>query len=112
MKYSIIILSAIIAFGCASKKFLTPTQTDVDRMSAQIDGLSLADLTEGKALYDAHCGSCHPKKAPSSKTEKEWRKIVPYMSNKVNKKKGLVIGEDEQEKILRYVLTMREADVR
>ncbi|TNE79618.1 MAG: hypothetical protein EP332_10320 [Bacteroidetes bacterium] len=101
-----IILSAVM-MSCASTKVVTaPAQTDVDRVQEQFPGYTLAQLNEGKSLYESHCGNCHALKKPGDESEKEWREEVPKMVQKVNRKENITLGDEKEELILRYVLTM------
>ena len=98
-------LTALILIGCKTTQLLTPTEGDVERGQAKYSDYTLHQLTQGKALYEQHCQSCHNLKNPSSRTEEEWKGIVPRMSKLVNKN-AMVLKHAEQELILRYVVTM------
>lgn len=87
---------------------MTPSQSDVDKVKTKYPDYTLAQLNQGKTLYEAHCGTCHALKSPTSEPESEWKEIVPEMTVKANKK-GAEIDAAEQELILRYVITMRNA---
>ena len=99
----------ILLTGCFSAKLLIPTQADVDRVYAKFPDYSLAELNNGKILFEQHCGNCHGLKNPSSRTEEQWKEIIPEMTVKVNKKEENVLDEHDQELILRYVITMSNA---
>lgn len=103
-KYIVVIASVAMA-GCFAAKKSLPTQADADRGAAKFPGYTLAELNEGKALYESNCGTCHALKKPSSESEAEWRRIVPIMVGKVNKNKQ-VLNDHSQDLILRYVITM------
>lgn len=112
MKKLTIILSTIVLAGCfTSKKATTettataPTQADVDRVADKFPGYTVAQMTEGKSLYETHCGTCHALKKPSSETESEWRRIVPWMAKKVNKN-SMVLDAAKEDQILKYLVTM------
>jgi hypothetical protein len=106
---SLIIIAAFLFLGSFTSKQIIPTQSDVDRVSSKFPGYTLTELINGNTLFDKHCGICHGLKDPTSKSEAQWVKIVPVMSNKVNKKEGNVLDEKAQESILRYVITMSTA---
>jgi mono/diheme cytochrome c family protein len=106
MKKYLIYLSAAL-FIAACTKAVAPTATqpdfteaDVQRASTMWPNTTAEDLKQGKALYEANCGSCHGLKKPSSEPESEWRHIVPPMAKKAK------IDADTEFKILRYVVTM------
>lgn len=114
MKKLFIVLGLACLVACAKNASKTtsadnsaPSQADVDRVQAKYAGYTLAELTEGKALYEKNCVNCHKLYAPKSQSEAGWRKEVPPMVKKANKKAGSeVITAASQEKILRYVVTM------
>lgn len=103
-KYLVVLASVVLA-GCFAAKKSIPTQADADRGAAKFPGYSLAELNEGKTLYETNCGTCHGLKKPTSEPESEWRRIVPIMVKKVNKDK-LVLNARSEDLILRYVVTM------
>lgn len=105
MKKLTVILAAVVLTGCFTAKKIAPSQTDVDRMAAKFPGYTLAELNEGKGLYEANCGTCHALKKPTSEPESEWRRIVPDMVQKVNKN-GMVLDNTKEERILKYLITM------
>ena len=103
-------MGVIALFAACSVKLVTPIQADVDRVSTKYPGYSLADLNEGKSLFEHNCNRCHHLKNPASRSEEKWGKIVPKMMAKLNKKEGHpVLTDKEQESILRYLVTMRTA---
>jgi cytochrome c5 len=107
MKKTAFILSTVLMIAGCSAKLILPSQVDADRMNSKYPGYTLAELNEGKALYEAHCGNCHGLKKPSSHTEQQWSGIVPDMVRQVNKKAGKdLLNRSNEESILRYVVTM------
>lgn len=106
MKKAIYLSIGVLAVGCAITKNTGPTQSDVDRVASKFPNYSLAELNEGKQLYENNCGLCHALHKPTSLDEQGWRKIVPPMVSKTNKKTGNTLDAKAEEKILRYVITM------
>ena len=97
----------IIFLAACSVKLVTPTQSNVDKVSGKYPGYSLAELNADKALYESTCSRCHRLKNPTSRSEAKWDKIVPKMIGKLNKKEGKeVIDAKQQDSILRYLVTM------
>ena len=94
---------ALIAVFAACTKLIAPTQPDADRAAQKFPGTTLADLQQGKLLYEQNCGKCHGLKKPASRSEEAWRKVMPPMARKAK------IDAQKEEMILKYVLTMREA---
>lgn len=112
MKKTLLITATIILTGCMSAKFATPSQTDVDRVKTNYPDYTLAELTQGEKLYKQHCGLCHKLQKPSSQSEDGWKKIVPPMISKANRKENITISTNDQENILRYVITMSKASAK
>ncbi len=111
MKKTLLILFVIVFAACSSTfQLATPQQSDVDRVSSKYPGYNLAELNDGKALFQQTCNRCHKLKNPTSRNETKWNKIVPKMIGKLNKKEGkTVIDEKQQESILKYLVTMSSA---
>ncbi len=107
MKKCIGAFAIVFLIACGSAKLLLPTQADADRGAQKFSGLTLAELNEGKSLYEMNCAACHGLKRPASQSEREWNKIVPEMVGKVNKEAGKeVIDAHKQQVILNYLVTM------
>ena len=104
----LLISPMVIIAGCATATMLSPSQSDVNRVQEKFPGYSLADLHRGQSLFENNCKSCHALKAPASKTEEEWNRIVPVMVKKVNRN-GTVLDPQAEEDIRRYVITMGSA---
>src|ERR1700688_4824954 len=91
-------------FTACSFKLITPAQSDVDRVSSKYPGYTLAELSDGKTLFEQTCNRCHRLKNPVSRSENKWKEIVPKMIGKLNKKEGKeAINEKQQESILKYL---------
>ena len=104
------ILTLILFAACVPVKLAIPTQADADRGAKQFNGFTLAELNQGKTLYEQNCAECHRLKYPRSKTEAEWTKIVPNMVRRANRDAGREkIKPHDQELILHYVITMSTA---
>lgn len=99
----------ILLFACSAVKLATPTQTDVDRAQADFPGNTLADLNQGKSLYEKKCTVCHGLKDPKKYSREKLDKIVPGMSKKANKKQEGAVNASQQELILKYMVTMSKS---
>ena len=109
MKKTLVIFCFALLTAC-SVKLATPQQSDVDRVATKFPGYNLADLNEGKSLFESTCNRCHRLKNPRSRDESKWNEIVPQMVGKLNKKEGReVIDQKQKESILRYLVTMSSA---
>lgn len=102
MKKLFIPLLLLGLVACGTSKKLGLTQADADRGAQKFSGLTLADLNAGKSNFETHCAKCHGLKKPQSRTEEQWREIVPRMA----KKNGSNIDAQTEKSILAYVVTM------
>ncbi|MBR9860137.1 hypothetical protein GYB22_05210 [bacterium] len=111
MKYLYILILALFLSACFGAKTTSNlSQTDVDRMQDKYPGYTLEQLQKGHTLYTEHCGNCHGLKDPKSEPLEEWEEIVPEMAEKIEKKKGYTLSQDQQDLILKYVITMATAE--
>jgi len=109
MKKYFYLFSAVLLSACAAK-ISAPSEAQVKEASKYYAGITISDLNDSKALYENSCGSCHPLKKPSSRTEEQWRSIMPKMVVKANKK-GYGIDKVKEDKLLAYVLSARTTDI-
>jgi hypothetical protein len=105
MKKYFYLFAAVLLSACAAK-ISAPTDVQLTEASKYYPGITISDLNDSKALYENSCGSCHPLKKPSSRTEEQWRTIMPKMVVKANKK-GYGIDKMKEDKLLAYVLSAR-----
>jgi len=100
MKTTILLCIILVLTACAAKKSIVLSQNDADRANTTFPGASLASLNEGKMHYEQNCNKCHGLKKPASRTEAEWREIVPRMAKKAK------VDANTENLILQYVVTM------
>lgn len=109
MKTKIISLIALLFLvGCSAVKLLPSTQSDVERGKATYPDLTMAQLEEGKALFQEKCTMCHGLKNPRKKDAAGWNKTVPIMVKRANKTE-VRIDPKQQELITKYLVTMCNA---
>src|SRR5579872_2715819 len=94
MKKILMVIAVLFFIACSATKKITLdksaeneyniTQSDADRAMQKFPGTTLADLTQGKSLYEQNCQRCHDLKKPESENESEWRGIMPHMSRKAH----------------------------
>ena len=110
MKKTLLYIFTISLLTACGAKLAVLTQADADRGAKKFPGITLSDLAEGQMLFKTNCSQCHPLKNPTSRDEAQWRKVVPKMAakaeRKANKKK---IDGITQEKILKYLITASTA---
>ena|ERR1051326_3188637 len=103
LKSKIVFILFSITLACCTTPLLIPNDTDVSRAQAKWGGTDLAALQKGHMLYMNKCGSCHYLHRPQKYSEEKWRQEMPEMSSRAK------LSSDEQELVLHYLLTMREA---
>lgn len=108
-KRTLLQASVIFVFACTTLKLAEPTEADVEKGKNTFPNLTLEDLKEGKKLYESNCNLCHKLYHPKALKDEEWKKIVPPMVKKVNKKIGQqVLSPQDEEKILKYILVIKQ----
>lgn len=87
--------------GCASVPL--PTGLDVARAKERGHDISLEDLTAGRSVYLARCGTCHQHYSPSEFASAEWPKWVDDMRERAK------LADAERARVLQYLVIMAEA---
>jgi cytochrome c5 len=115
MKYTILTVSIFLfSVACAVGKNKTNSSSVakemvpedyVNKIATKYPGYTVEQFGEGKKIYEMHCGKCHDLPVPAKYSEEKWTKIVPGMTKAVNKKEAL-INDEQQDLILRYVVTV------
>ncbi len=106
MKKYFYLSTLLFLVACGTTKLAAPAQADADRGTAKFADITLAQLTEGKAVYDLNCGACHKAPKPKSQSEAGWRHIVPEMCVKAKRKTGNSISPEQEESLLRFLIVM------
>jgi len=99
----ILLVYCILLFWACGSTVLAPTQSDADRGASKFPGITLAELQEGKTIFEGNCGKCHEIPKPAAKNEDQWRKIVPAMAKKAK------IDSRAEQLVFQYVVTMSGA---
>ena len=102
MKQILIMLSIAFLVSCASTSPMVPTQKDAERAAKEIPGITLADLNEGKAIFEQSCRKCHTLKKPFNKTDEEIKDAMPRMAKRAK------IDEKQSELVYHYLVTMSD----
>ncbi len=105
MKKIAVLVTTVALAGCFASKKAEIGTADAERGAAKFPGYTVADMMEGKKLYEANCGTCHSLKKPTAESEATWRAMVPPMVKKVNQN-SKVLDAHAEELILKYVVTM------
>ncbi len=107
MKKIYIIALAIGIASCTASKLTVPTQADADGAQMSFPGATLADISNGKGLYEQHCQSCHGLKTVTDYSVQAWHDIVPRMVVQCNRKASGSVSENDERLILMYVTSVR-----
>ncbi len=86
---------ALFASACGGSA-ISPQM--VQRAQAHDSSASEATLTQGQALYEQKCGTCHELYPPSSHSAEKWPAIVERMGPMAK------ISKDEERTVLHYVI--------
>jgi cytochrome c5 len=100
MKKVISILLVAVFASCAAYKPAAPTQADADRAAQKYPGTTLADLSEGKTIFEQHCDKCHSLKRPFKHSAEEVTNVLPKMAHKAR------LDSRQEELVRKYLLTM------
>ena len=104
-KNVIVTMAASLFLLACSAALDIPTETNLEKGKAIYPDLTLAQLQEGKKVYEEKCTLCHKAKNPKHFTEKTFYQTIPAMINKASKK-GITFTENEKEVMMRYLKTM------
>jgi mono/diheme cytochrome c family protein len=101
MKMVFVVVSMMALVACAAYKPLTPTQSDADRAAKSNPSITLANLNEGKTIFETKCHKCHSLKKPfNDKSEDELRAALPIMGKRAK------LDSRQEDLVLQYLLTM------
>ena len=109
MKKYIIITSVLasitLATACSSTKKTTASKRSGSEKETEIKvpNYTVAELEEGKGIWEAKCDRCHKLYSPESYTKTKWEGILPRM-NKRSK-----LNEDEAGKVRGYIMSRAKA---
>lgn len=104
MKKTISILGLLALVACGSAKLAAPTQAHVDRASEVYPGYTLAEMNEGKGLYEQKCDKCHGLKDPTAFSPDKLMEITPKMVEMANERQP-TISPNEAKLIEKYLVT-------
>lgn len=111
--YIVAAVALVVAVACKSKKEVVAVAVDpgvaaVKRGETKFPGYTAAMYAEGKTINETYCGGCHSINHPDSESEEAWKKIVPNMVKKTNRKAGsTVITPEKEEVLLKYLLASK-----
>ncbi len=103
MKKTLTFLSFLLIVSCAAYKPLTPSQTDANRAQQKFPGTTLADLEQGKSIFEHSCNKCHSLKKPFTNDEATVRQVLPKMAKRAK------LDNHQEDLVLKYLLTMKSA---
>jgi len=82
-----------------------PTESHVAAAQEHFKDATLPQLKAGRHVYLRKCSRCHVNYSPARFSAEKWTREVEKMSSRARLRQG------ESEAILRYILTMRRAEV-
>ncbi len=77
-----------------------PSQTDAERASQKYPGTTLADLTEGKSIFEHSCKKCHSLGKPFNNSAETVEAVLPKMAKRAK------LDTKQEALVLKYLLTM------
>lgn len=75
MQPILIALLFVAGVGCSTQLY-TPTEANVNT----VETASLAELQQGRDLFQNKCGKCHKLHKPEKHSREEWQKILAKMA--------------------------------
>lgn len=81
---ALISLAFLLILGSCQKTAVSTNNLYVPTAADVTSTATLAELTEGRALYVNNCASCHQLYSPDSYSATQWRSIVNNMAPKTN----------------------------
>lgn len=103
MKKVLVTVSAILLVACVTYKPIAPSQSDADRAALNNPEITLADLNQGKAIFEKKCHKCHSLKKPFHKSVDEIEAALPKMAKRAK------LDSLQENLVLNYLLTMTVA---
>ena len=100
MKKIITLLFISVLFACAAYKPHIPVQADAERAAQKYPGATLADLEQGRAIFEEKCHKCHGLKKPFRKDEVKIAKVLPRMAHRAK------LDSKQEALVLEYLTTM------
>lgn len=97
-----LLFAAVIATGAAGCAGQIPPPMDADALRAQArwPGTTVAELTQGRALYIDHCSGCHSLYRPASQRANDWAAIVNEMADRAK------LDADRSHAVVRYLTVL------
>lgn len=99
---------ALLAGGCGALSGAQApvlSQTDATRLSEGGRPTTVAELTQGRALFVARCASCHALPQPADYATNRWPKFVDEMAARAK------LDGPEASAVLHYLLAARDVKV-
>jgi len=98
-----VLCASVLFIACASYKPLAPGAADATRAAEKFPGTTLADLEQGKSIFEQNCNKCHSLKKPFTKDEETIKSVLPKMAKRAK------IDSRQEDLVLKYLLTMNSA---
>lgn len=93
MKNLLIAFLFMAAFGCTTQLYM-PSEANVNKVEAA----TLAELQQGRDLFQNKCGKCHKLPKPGKHAKDEWQKILAKMAPKAK------LSAEQSDLVYKYVV--------
>jgi len=111
MKYTLILLSAVLLMNCKTKKeagkeanTFMPTEKELTVAQKSWPNTTLEELKEGNTIYRNDCSTCHKNFEVTRFGEAKWKKMIDIMAPKAK------LTTEQKEKLTKFLLSYREAN--
>lgn len=93
MKPIVIALLVFASIACTTQLY-TPSKENVNK----VEPATLAELQQGRDLFENKCGKCHKIPKPGSHPKEEWGKIMDKMAPKAK------LNSEQSSLVFKYVV--------
>jgi mono/diheme cytochrome c family protein len=86
-----------VIFSSALLASCSPHTTAIGEVKKAETTTPSVEISEGKSLFEAHCGTCHKLPIVSRYSKEKWQKILPVMCKKAK------LDASQENKLTAYV---------
>lgn len=94
------VVFAVALVACGRPEVPPATQADAARAAATWPEITVAELNQGRTLYNTHCSGCHLPVAPAEIAAAEWPRHIVEMKERAN------LDDASATSIERYLVTI------
>lgn len=99
------LLAISLAAGCATTPPTSDSNPDAPLVTSAIEaaaavrGYTSADIRAGRNFFIARCDECHELHEPGSRTEDDWKDVLPTMTRRAK------LSKDDARRVQAYILS-------